>query len=376
MTAVIEFLKHFGEDFFIQTFDDKKKGNRAALSERRINTPEELPKYIPGLKKLNEEQNAGIYFCVNDLGTNKRRSSDNVVSVRAFFVDLDGSPLEPLLKWHLQPNFVVQTSLDRYHAYWLLDDNYPAALKLFKPIQRWLADKFNGDKSVNDLGRVMRLPSFNNMKHEPFMVTFKQLRPQPYKLEEITNAYEHSKADNDTGAVERSRDAALDNVVLPPGFDIALLSADAGRGGIKNMVADLAFSADRLRGALLSISADDYEVWLRVGMALQGAAMREDAELSKDEAFEWWDSWSQTSPKYDDAIMDEKWEGLQARGEVGLGTVFELAQQHGWNGRGAKSWSIDEFITKERERLKPVAKVKIDMTTPEGRRQAARLGIK
>lgn len=369
-----DFLQRFGEDFFIQTFDDKKKGNRATLTERRI-PAEDLKKNINSLRALNDK-GAGIYFCVNQLRPKARRVSDNIEAVTAFFLDLDGSPVKPVIDWQLQPNLVVRTSEDRYHCYWILDDNYPEAVKLFKPIQRWLADKFNGDKSISDLCRVMRIPGFNNMKHEPFMVTFEERRQQPYKLEEIKNVFEHSKTDNDTARGQSDTNGPIGVSLLPEGFDFQALRMDAGGGGIKNMAADLTFSAERLRGALLSISADDYEVWLRVGMALQGAAVREDAELSQDEAFEWWDSWSQTSGKYDAAIMDEKWEGLNARGEAGLGTVFELAQQQGWKGQANQSWTAEEVREKERQRMKPVASERIDMSTKEGRLKAARIGLK
>lgn len=38
----------------------------------------------------------------------------------------------------------------------------------FKPVQQAIAARFNGDKSVNDLPRVMRLPDHLHQKHEPF----------------------------------------------------------------------------------------------------------------------------------------------------------------------------------------------------------------
>lgn len=350
-TETIDFLRQLGDvdegDWFIQTFDDRKEGNRAALSERRITGTAALKKILPGLHYLNDNHDAGVYFCVNALKVGARRTSDNVEAVTAFFLDLDGAPLQPILDWALQPNIVVQTSVDRWHCYWILDNYYPEALRLFKQIQRWLADKFSGDRSITDLCRVMRLPGFFNMKGVPYLVNFKCIRQQPYKLQEIVDAYNFSKADQCAGALGGAQpniNGGLAAVVLPDGITLDDLALDKGRGGQKNMQADLTFSADRLRGALLSIPADDYDVWLRVGMALQGAAVREDAEMSMDEAYEWWLSWSGTSDKFDESGVEEKWQGLNARGETGLGTVFELAQQQGWNGRPKSTWSAEEGL--------------------------------
>ena len=63
---------------------------------------------------------------------------------------------------------VVSSSPDRWHAYWLISD---CPLETFGPTQQRLAAMFNGDPSVSDLPRVMRLPGFYHLKGEPFMST-------------------------------------------------------------------------------------------------------------------------------------------------------------------------------------------------------------
>jgi len=115
---------------------------------------------------------AGIFFMVNCgdgiLKGKARtcRTTANVCSVRALFVDLDGSPLEPVLKHSVPPSIVVESSPGRWHAYWPTPS---IKISEFSGYQRQLALLFNGDPSVHDLPRVMRLPGFWHQKRAPFM---------------------------------------------------------------------------------------------------------------------------------------------------------------------------------------------------------------
>ena len=117
-------------------------------------------------------QGAGVFVMVNEgdgvthAGNKTCRTIKNVVRVRAAFVDLDGSPLDPVLVAPVPPSIIVESSPNRWHTYWQLHD---CPLEQFKPIQIALAEKFGGDPSVNDLCRVMRLPGFIHQKHDPFM---------------------------------------------------------------------------------------------------------------------------------------------------------------------------------------------------------------
>ena len=95
---------------------------------------------------------------------------------------------------------------------------------------------------------------------------------------------------------------------------------------------------ERIRSALNFIPADDRETWLRVGMALHWTGWG-------DAARPLWDSWSQKSAKFDEPDQDKTWESFERRTYSGpvatLGTLFNLAKQHGWSGRPADE--IDEL---------------------------------
>ena len=96
------------------------------------------------------------------------RATENVATVRSLFLDLDGAPIQPVLDCGVKPHMIVETSPNRYHAYWFVED---ISLSEFKRLQIALAKKFHGDESVSDLPRVARIPGWFNLKREePFQV--------------------------------------------------------------------------------------------------------------------------------------------------------------------------------------------------------------
>ena len=148
--------------FTFQTFHDRIKGAGARVLHGTF------AQHQQDLMRLNEEGH-GVYVMVNKgdgiaHGNAKTcRTAANVVAVRALFVDLDGAPPEPVLAY--QPDIVIESSQDRWHAYWLTRD-FP--LDKFTSCQQQLAKKFNADPKVFDLPRVMRVPGFWHLKGEPF----------------------------------------------------------------------------------------------------------------------------------------------------------------------------------------------------------------
>ncbi len=141
------------EPITFQFFNDKdKKSGRP--SHRQM-------KRSPAYAFLQNKQNAGygVFSMVNG-GDGRGRSARNVVKVRALFIDLDGSPWEPAVKT-LKPHMRIESSPGRWHLYWLVED---CDLVQFKPIQRAIARRFDGDKSCCDLPRVLRVPGFYHQK--------------------------------------------------------------------------------------------------------------------------------------------------------------------------------------------------------------------
>ena len=92
-----------------------------------------------------------------------------------------------------------------------------------------------------------------------------------------------------------------------------------------------------VRGALACIPPEEYDVWVRVGMALKNEW--------KDEGLDLWLEWSAGSDKFDEARSRRKWEYFgereEGRSRVTLGSIFFIARNFGWDGGIARS--VDVF---------------------------------
>ena len=174
-----------GEPVTFMTFGEgSHRGNRA-LTQMLHGT---LAEHRQQLATLNAH-GAGIFWTVNATDC-KGRKAENILRVRALFVDLDGAPIEPLRSAALPPHAIVESSPDRWHGYWRIADCPPG---LFKHLQQALATRFGGDSRVCDLPRVMRLPGFTHRKGLPFLTRLEHVGAQaPYTLDEVQRAFEIS----------------------------------------------------------------------------------------------------------------------------------------------------------------------------------------
>ena len=129
-------------------------------------------------------QGAGIFVMVNE-GNGKGRTAKNVVRVRTLFIDTDGVPFPTNLP--LKPHLIVESSLGKYHVYWLVDG---VALADFGVLQEALACHYGTDPSVKDLPRVMRLPGFYHLKGGPVLVQLLEAHDHPpYALAKVYKAW-------------------------------------------------------------------------------------------------------------------------------------------------------------------------------------------
>lgn len=80
-----------------------------------------------------------------------------------------------------------------------------------------------------------------------------------------------------------------------------------------------ALDVEQVYSALTHIPADDYKLWVKIGMALKAAGI----------SCVVWDTWSKKSSKYEPGICQEKWETFNGTG-IGPGTIFHHAKQHGY----------------------------------------------
>ncbi len=163
--------------FAFRTFADRKdaqapgrnySGTLASLRERLV---------------ADNHEGRGVFVVVNAGG----QTGASIARIRAVFADLDGAPLDPVIACDLQPHIIVESSPDRFHAYWITEG---LALSDFKPVQHRIAAMFGSDESVDDLPRVMRLPGFIHAKGEPFRSRIVHMGDtDPYPAETILRAF-------------------------------------------------------------------------------------------------------------------------------------------------------------------------------------------
>jgi hypothetical protein len=165
--AASEFLRALAPDeteFTFQTFDDRKVNPRRNLARVLHGS---LDEHWPTLCRLSS-LGAGAFVTFNQTNL-KARLAKNVIAARGLFVDLDGTPLDVLPRLGLRPHIIVQTSSGRFQIYWMVEG---VGLNDFPDLQRRLAILLDGDSSVCDLPRVMRLPGFPHQKNpaQPHLV--------------------------------------------------------------------------------------------------------------------------------------------------------------------------------------------------------------
>lgn len=116
----------------------------------------------------------GIFLNVNELDGHGR-DLINVLRIRAHVVDLDNlvtaeANYQLASAFNPPPAFAVGTSKGKYHCYWPVEpysDN-----DRYSTIQRKLRQLFDGDKSIVDASRVLRLAGFFHLKQpdQPHLV--------------------------------------------------------------------------------------------------------------------------------------------------------------------------------------------------------------
>ena len=169
-----DFLYPFGEEHSFQTFCDKGKNKR--IIKQLHGT---IDQHIDELTELNKK-GAGVYFTVNQTNL-EGRTTKHITKVRAVFCDFDGTPMPD--KFDVPPHFIINTSPNKYHVYWLVDDMPKETFTLY---QQALASKFGSDRAVKDLPRIMRVAGFWHNKKKPYPVKIvKQNITTPYTMKDI-----------------------------------------------------------------------------------------------------------------------------------------------------------------------------------------------
>ena len=153
---------------------------------------------IPELAKLNAKD-AGIYIAVNEF--NGKRNKDNLVRVRCVHADFDKTSAPEDLKAAsaiLPPTQVVQSSPNRFHAYWRLLEGEELSGEQVEALNRQLVTMHGADKAAIDCTRLLRLPGFNHTKgfnqcNTPEVLLLDEGAGAGYTAEELASAFQPVK---------------------------------------------------------------------------------------------------------------------------------------------------------------------------------------
>lgn len=181
-SKMLTMLAPHTNNFVFQVFDDntdRKQANNGYDKFART-LAGTLQERQDQLMMLNND-GIGVYLTINEVEGN-RRTKDNVIAVRALYLDFDtqdSDRLEHLTSLDLKPSLIVESSPSKHHAYWIADG---LPLERFTEYQKKLIDFFTNtgdapDKAIHDLPRVMRLAGYYHLKvkakegltGEPFM---------------------------------------------------------------------------------------------------------------------------------------------------------------------------------------------------------------
>ncbi|MBK3744147.1 hypothetical protein G3A39_33530 [Paraburkholderia aspalathi] len=239
----------------------------------------------------------------------KGYSNRNVRHTWALAADFDkGLPLELRSDSPVAPNFLIETSLGRYHAVWLLDQ--PCDPEDADRANVVLADRLGGDPAFARKGQLVRLPGFVNQKYGNTVQLVEGYgRQEPYELAKLMEA-----------------------------FDACVVTATL-RTNVANLNGSLAVSRatnnkehliEDVKSALgyLSHHAEEYSDWVRIGMAL--------VPLGEEGRAIWLSFSQQCRSKFDAQAFERKWESLQ-NSPGSVKTIFILAHDAGWTNPGFRN---------------------------------------
>lgn len=169
-------LDEGSDAWLFQTFAD---GNNADKALTRL-FHGSLNEHADTLAELNKA-GAGVFVTINETRGCRRKKAD-ITRIRALYVDLDGSPIEPVRATATPPQILVQSSPGRFHAYWRVVD---CPVDACEPALKRLIARFDGDRNCSDRSRVLRLPGFYHRKREPYLVHMVDTAPGEYRMSDL-----------------------------------------------------------------------------------------------------------------------------------------------------------------------------------------------
>ena len=293
----LSILDHKADEFVFQYYPDAKdtSGHRG-YEYRGVSRLEGLPN--------QREQNCAIACMVNVSSEGRKRSDD--MTIRAVYCEADNG--RPENDFPLEPTMTVESSPGKFHFYWVVDRSKgKLSIADFRQIIHTMVAEYGSDPGAKDSTRVLRLPGTWHQKdpNNPHLVRIIEALGKRYSPEELKAAF-------------------------PPveGYQVKPKKAkrQTDQSAYDNVLTAVAPPWGETLNALASISADAYDDWCSVGMALRATYGNTEKARSV------FHGWSATCGQYRKAETDDKWQSFSDPGERGdgveIGTLFHLAKEH------------------------------------------------
>jgi uncharacterized protein (DUF927 family) len=260
-----------------------------------------LSQHAKQLERINKGE-SGVFVVINE--TNGGRKASDVTRVRALFADWDivGTGLPAITSCGLKPHLVVESSPQKYHAYWLVSG---CSIEEFTPMQKAIAVKLGSDPAIKDLPRVMRLPGYLHHKYadNPYFQT---------RIVEINDNEAYTMAEIIAGLALN-----LSPTINQSSKTLRSVSYDS------NLLNNI--NINKINSALAVFPLDfinERESWLRIGMCLHSHS---------PDLLSVWLNWSKSSAKYDESYAISTWNSFGEKdSSITLASLFWEAKKYGW----------------------------------------------
>lgn len=178
------------------------------------------------LKYVNRRSDEDIYNTVNLFSDKRRTKHDSNAVSRVVYADAD--TCDPS-NFRIPPSIIVLTSPDRYHCYWVLENEVPAEQAALLSQRIAKAHKHQGCDAGWQTGKLLRVPDTMNLKYdEPFQVTAHYFEDNIYNSDTFESVYSD---------IEVVPDIVLNDELPPPitderRYELELELENNGLGGL------------------------------------------------------------------------------------------------------------------------------------------------
>jgi hypothetical protein len=290
-----------------------------------------LEELWPKVSALNmRDQCVGVFVTINETD-GKGRKAENIVRVRAGFVDADGREqvaecIRVFAASGIQPSIAVKTG-NGVHFYFCMD----LGLDQFSEVQKMLIARLGTDASVKDLPRVMRLPGTLHLKdpNRPRLVKLLNSPIAPirrWQLDELV-----SQLSLLTPAWESTNVVKFESVGSKSCPRVEAFNSPPSAASCPDDIATIRAAVKVIPSAALS---SEHE-WTRLARALAHKAalvpeQRRELERILDDA-------SRDAQGYDEEENRRRFqryvdEAFDHREPITIKTAYHMASTHGWTG--------------------------------------------